>query len=173
MNEFKKQYYIVNTPWERKWEPDNIPKFALLSNDKVVFHYDMLYSLFKMNGVVCNSSDKTALIVVSAINTCLRFYEKIKQLYPYNEVFVVLRMDNIAKPYLEVANTFVGFLPHFAVLSKENKHTLMEINKTNYFHIVYGGTSNYVEPYLSFSGGLQQWSLNVGCVHVKEACFKI
>lgn len=172
MSEFKRQYYISNTPWERKWEPDKIPKFVLTPKDKVVFHYDMLYSMFKMN-CVGTSSSKTALIVVSAINTCLRFYQKIKQLYPYNEVFVVLRMDNIATPYLEVASAFVSFIPHFAVLSKENRHTLMEINKADYFHIVYGSTNNYVEPYLSFSGGLQQWSLNVGRVHVKETYFKI
>lgn len=42
MNDFKSQYYIVNVPWQRNLNYDDITRFNIKYNDVIVFHFVLL-----------------------------------------------------------------------------------------------------------------------------------
>lgn len=140
MKDFKKLYYMANTPWQKKNNIRQLERFSdIRQKDVIIFHYGVLYSFTKIQDV---QKFRKRDYVVAVINSCLRFYNIIKKVYPHNKIYVVLHtvgIDSLTKGALRV---FTDFLPGFAVYDKtkdESKETMGYFDKKGqYYHIVYG-----------------------------------
>lgn len=136
MKDFKSQYYICNTPWKRKLDITKLKKFDDIKYiDTIIFHFDLCYSVFKVGRQTGYSKD----VIISAINICLRYYNIIKSLYPYNKIRVIIHLKNNIKIALdkESYQKVIDIIPNFAVC--DNLNELEYFNTDNYKHIIYGG----------------------------------
>lgn len=162
-NNDNREYYYSNTPWKRKLNLDKIPKFnGITYNNIIIFHYDLNYSI--MSTITKGKSNiNKKLIFVSAINVCLRYRQYIKKLYPYNEVKVIIYMNESLSLTIDY-NTFktiTNILADFAVYNKTNNY----FTDSKYRHIFYGhcnnSKSNYNKQYV------QSWSTVQGNLIVR------
>lgn len=160
-----KIYYIENTPWKDKLVLADVTKFNLRYSDTIIFYYDFSYSYLK----IMSKQTTNNLIFISAINCCLRFYEVIKKLYPYNDVYVVIYTeDKLAKTLKIDSKTFravTDIIPNFAVVSKTNFSDLSYYNQKNYKHIFYGKCNNAKSIFTN--SDTQQWLLFKGKIVIK------
>lgn len=140
MNDFKSQYYIVNVPWQRNLDYDKIEKFNIKFSDVIVFHFDFVNSVFKVDRQKYPGYNKN--VFVSAINACLRYLQIIKKLYPYNKIYVIIHLKQNAKISLDVETfkSVLNLIPNFAVCD-DSLDTYFD--DVNYKHIFYGYCSNY------------------------------
>lgn len=162
MSDFNKDYYLQNTIWARKFDPEKVqPRFSVQYGDRIYFHFELAYSLFK----TVSKESNTRSVVVPVLNVCLRFYQRIKQLYPYNEVFVIIHADNLPDKYASAAKTLTDFLPNFAVYCKDNADSLEELDAEGNYHIVYGYSHKRTTLYPK-SSGVQFWYLNMGTLRI-------
>nr|CAI9751400.1 hypothetical protein DGKKSRWO_DGKKSRWO_CDS_0109 [uncultured phage]CAI9752286.1 hypothetical protein CVNMHQAP_CVNMHQAP_CDS_0109 [uncultured phage] len=164
MSEQNKIYYIENTPWKDKLDSDSIKRFSqLFYSDKIIFHFDFAYSYFK----VLTKQKSNSVLFIAAINCCLRFYETIKRIYPYNEVYIIIYVeDKIAKTLKINSDTFqkvIDIIPDFAVVNSTKD--LDYFNTANYKHIFYGKCSNAKAIFTNCE--TQSWSLFKGKIVVQ------
>lgn len=162
MNDFKSQYYIVNVPWQRNLNYDDITRFNIKYSDVIVFHFDFIASVFKVNRQKYTGYNRN--IFISAINVCLRYRQIIKKLYPYNEVSVIIHLKNKANVALdlETFKTVLNLIPNFAVCD-DTSDTYFDFN--NYKHIFYGYCSNYYNKIIT--ADKQLWSTVMGRLIIK------
>lgn len=172
MTTFKDLYYIENTAWQRKNDLTKIKKFDDISyNDCIIFHFDFAYSVLKTSQKAKQSVSNN--IFISAINICLRFHRLIKQLYPYNKVFIILHCKDIKTSSKIIDKTtlksVVDIIPKFAVVSKDDYSSLSYYNQQCYKHIFYGkflGTN--IQNILNMKSNKQIWSLSNGKLIVRS-----
>lgn len=161
MNDFKKQYYINNIPWKKYINYDKITKFRdIRYSDSIVFNYDLQYSMFKLHG---GGGVKDKTIFISAINICFRYYQILKNLYPYNKIYINIYVKNSIKKLilLDVFKSVIDIIPNFALVLEDNKKELEDIlNNSNYKNIVYG--------YIIKSKKIQCWSVINGRLIIKK-----
>lgn len=158
--DFTKQYYLKNTVWSKYVDLDSIPKFKNIAyDDFIIFHYNLTYSIFK----VSTSTNYSKNIFISAINVCLRYYQLIKKLYPYNKVRVIIHVHDKIKVSIDV-DTFKSILdiiPNFAVCSEE-RFNILDFDNSFIKHIFYGCSYD-----LTFSDS-QQFKVSMGHLSIKE-----
>lgn len=137
---FKQEYYIEHTLWERNFDVNKIDRFDNLNfNDSIILHFDFIYTIFKTKTSkhVVNKN-----IIFDAINVCLRMYQKIKKLYPYNTVYVIIHAEKQALKRLVVDSSafqaIIDIIPNFALVTDKSDQDLEYYNKSNYKHIIYG-----------------------------------
>lgn len=161
MKDFKSMYYICNTPWGKYLNYDKIKKFKdMRYSDTIIFHFDFWYSVFK----VSEKTNYSRNVFISAINVCLRYYQIINKLYPYNNVRVVIhvkKQSNLALDY----NTFksvLDLIPNFAIC--DNNDDLFDSDL--YKHIFYGNC-NGMKGLLEVADS-QIWSATRGVLNIRE-----
>lgn len=156
---YREKYYIDNTPWKRKLEVDSIPKFNTNYTDIIVFNFDLTYSLYKTQ-----SKTKIVSLVpyVSAINVCLRYYQLIKNFYPYNKVRVLILVKRHSNVNYEVLKSILDNLFNFAVSYIDDID--YDYTDSCYKHIIYG--NNYMTN-IQDKKQLQNWSVIAGKLLVR------
>lgn len=154
MKDFKSQYYISNIPWQRKLNYDSIIKFNISYTDIIIFHFDLLYSILKIDRKAKGYSKN---IFVAVINACLRYYQIIKKLYPYNKIKIIIHTKESMSIVLDYAalRSILDLLPNFAVCLDIDEE-LFSFDKQNYKHIIYGSCSNLSSKYKTSEK--QNWS---------------
>lgn len=152
MKDFKEQYYITNIPWQRKLNYDDLVKFDIKPNDTIIFHFDFWYSVFKIRGI---KPDKR--IFISGINACLRYYQIIRKIYPYNNVRVIIHQKQNYNQILNYSafKSIIDIIPNFAIV--QDSSDLEYFNKSNYKHIFYGMFTKLPE-----NSDYQKWSVMNG-----------
>lgn len=161
MKDFKKQYYVVNTPWKRKVDTEGIPLFDVSYDDTIIFHFDYANSVYKA-GVKFIVYDKYRdVLIIPAINVCLRYYQLIKKLYPHNKVRVIIYINksNLYDKVYDIFKAILDIIPNFAVC--RDTTILNDFNNEQYKHILYG---NHISSYSS----MQKWMILNGNLIVKE-----
>lgn len=137
MKNANEQYYINLTPWKRELNLDKVKRFNEIHYaDVIILHFDFISSLFT------TKEKPNKQIFVAAINICLRVYEIIKKLYPYNLVYVIIHTRKTAINHFTIDfDTFksiIDLVPNFAIIAKEdNNSDLMYYNQSSYKHIFY------------------------------------
>lgn len=146
---FEQKYYIEHTLWERNFDVEKIDKFENIKyGDIILLHFDLIYSIFKTK-TTRNKVEKT--IIFDVINVCLRMYQKIKQIYPYNKVYVIIHTDELSLKRLlidsNVLQALVDIIPDFALVTDNKDPDLEYYNSNNYKHILYGKCSGLKQIY--------------------------
>lgn len=153
---FKQAYYVLNIPWQRNLDTGSIPKFKDLKyNDVIIFHFDVWYSVFKAGGASFTGFDKSNFVAI--LNACLRYYQIIKKIYPYNKLRVVIHLKNqkLVLDY-DTFKSVIDILPNFAVC-KDTKE-LEYFDSESYKHIIYGSCNNHIPKNTEY----QKWSVIKG-----------
>lgn len=154
MKDFKSQYYISNIPWQRYIDYNAIPKFNIKYGDTIIFHYDLFYSVFKISK---DAKGYSKNLFVAVINACLRYYQIIKNVYPYNKICVIIHLKSNTKIMLnfDTFKLILDMIPNFAVCDDiENR-----FDTENYKHIFYGCSSIYNQLKVAEK---QKWSTTQG-----------
>lgn len=158
-----KQYYFANSIWQSKFNPKQVRQFANLDfNSKIILYYDFPFSCLKIS--LKQKQDK--ILAIAAINCCLRLYEKIKQIYPYNDIYVCIYTKNNGLNSQLDAKTFktiIDLIPDFALITDEDLEDLSQLLDKNYRHIFYGNCSNIKKR---ISKNYQCWSTFNGRLNV-------
>lgn len=156
-----KQYYIANTIWQSKFNVDNIKKFDNIKyDDKIILYYDFPYSYYKI--MLKQKQDR--VLFIAAINCCLRMYEKIKQIYPYNSIYVCIYTNDKTLIDYEAFKSVIDLIPDFAIITDDNKEDLSYFTGLEYKHIFYGrcnGIKNIIKE------NYQYWSIINGNLIIK------
>ena len=162
-----KKYYINNTIWKRKLPNDleNLRHFNnILYDNVIIFHFDFMYSIqkSKINMYDC--------IFIDTINICLRYYNLIKKLYPYNNVNVVIwfnehviKLLHILKIDYDVFKQVIDIIPNFAIFDMKDISKIKDIDNKQYKHIFYG---SFIKINLENSEG-QNWNAINGQLFIK------
>lgn len=161
MKDFKKQYYIVNVPWKNKLNYDSLLRFDNINcNDEIIFHFDFLNSIFKVDS---KSKGYSKNIFISAINVCLRNYQIIHNIYPYNKIRVVIHINSKYKLSLDYTTfkTILDIIPDFAVCDGFDD----SLDKEKYKHIFYGNCCN--ARYHMKNSDSQDWLINNGELNIR------
>lgn len=165
---FKQDYYIEHTLWERNFNADEINKFDNLRfDDTIILHFDFIYTIFKTKTSkhVINKN-----IIFDAINVCLRMYQKIKKLYPYNRVYVIIHAEKQALKRLIVDvsafQALIDIIPGFAIVTDKKDPDLEYYNKSNYKHIIYGKCNGLKTLYLPEN--YQTWLILNGKLYITK-----
>lgn len=142
MKTFNEQYYINLTPWKKKLDLDEIPKFNNISyKNTVILHFDFISPLF----MISTTKKPNKTIFIAAINICLRISEIIRKVYPYNKVYVVIHTKKVNMSQFvinfDTFKSIIDIIPNFAIVTKENNFDLDYYNQENYNHIFYGFNS--------------------------------
>lgn len=167
-NDFRVQYYIDNVPWKRNLSIASIPKFNNLRyEDKIVFHFDFSYSIFNVQKAKF-SYFKDKSIFISAINVCLRYYQIIKTIYPYNDIYVIIYTKSNLKLSVsyETLKTVIDLIPRFAICNNENSTAVQDFNTDSYKHIIYGNCGN-IHNMLTVKDNVQKWQVRLGKLIIK------
>lgn len=149
-------YFIENTFWKSRLKNiDKIPKFDNIKyNDIIIFHFDFIYSIAKTFSAYKGSrylQNITNTTFFNTLSVCLRYYELIKKLYPYNEINVIINtstekiMNNVYKIHNDAFKSVVDILPNFALIDNNNKKDIKDLNyftSDKYKHILYGNNKN-------------------------------
>lgn len=160
--DYKSQYYISNTPWKRKLNIEEVKRFNNIRySDAIVFHFDFTYSIFKVNQ---KTRGYTKKLFVSAINVCLRFYQIIKSIYPYNKVYVIIYVRNGFGLDINTLKLILDLIPNFAASDENCSCYFNGIN--SYKHIFYGSCNGTEKDIIS---NKQDWSVIDGNLVVKES----
>ena len=167
MKDFKKLYYIENTPWKRKLDIYSLERFNIKYKDILIFHFNFITSLYKVNDVKLNPDKQ---IFLSAINICLRYYQIIKKLYPYNKLYVIIytRKDKISRINIDydTFKSIIDLIPYFAIVNnlpvdnQENFKLLCNPNG-DIKHIFYGFSDVNIKN-ISY----QKWNLLKGKLYI-------
>ena len=166
MKTFNELYYISNTPWKSKLHLDKIKTFnSLKYNDNIYLHFDFLSSIIKVTSIK-ERPQKT--LFLSAINICLRLYEIIKKLYPYNSIYVIIYTKEKELYNLNIDyNTFksvIDILPNFAIITNKQISELNSFNNKTCKHIFYG---NVCSKAMFNNSECQIWNILQGNLLVK------
>ena len=140
-----KIYYIENTFWKSKLPKlENIKKFNNIKySNVIIFHFDYLYSLFK----TLSSYKINDIMFIHAINVCLRYYGLLKQLYPYNKIYIIVETtsgkltNKVYKINNEVFRSMIDIIPNFALIDYTNEQDMEDLkyfNSEQYKHVIYG-----------------------------------
>ena len=141
MKDYKQQYYIENVPWQRNLDYDKILCFENLKfSDYIVFHFDTFYAQNKVSKYNPVSNN----LLIASINACLRYYQIIKKLYPYNQIRVI--MHTLGKT--ENLEVILSMIPNFAVTQGYDNNLFTE---QRYKHIYYG-------KLIPTNHNIQRWS---------------
>ena len=164
---FKDVYYIENTIWTRHYQKEKIETFSLKFTDSIILHFDFTFSIFKAKSMYKKQINLTKTELIDCINVCLRQYQKIRQLYPYNDVFVIIYVDNIGQKLFTDLNFFksvIDILPNFAITSnKQNQDLAYIFNNKNYKHIFYG---NFMDIIKNYNIDYQNWKIIRGKLYI-------
>lgn len=157
MKDYNKLYYTINTVWSKYINLNEIKKFENIEySNEVIFCFDFIWSIIKTKNIDLFLSKN---YIISAINICLRYYQLIKKLYPYNLVRVIIIIDD-RYVNLEAFKSIIDMIPNFAVCSK--KQNLSFINEKQYKQIWYTTKINYKNRFNS-----QYWDSYNGKLIVK------
>lgn len=129
-----KKYYIANTFWKDKLDLAKVPKFNNIKyTDILILHFGIQQSLSK---IMLNIRDNKIFIAI--LNVALRFYQTVKNIYPYNKVYIILYYTKNYKNSLldfDTFKTIVDIIPNFALIGSFDD---LDFFKTdNYKHIFY------------------------------------
>lgn len=165
---FKQMYYIEHTLWERNFDVDKIEKFNNLAfGDTIILHFDFIYSVFKTK---TSKQSVNKDIIFDAVNVCLRMYQRIKQLYPYNTVYVIIHAEKQALRRLivdySVFKALIDIIPNFALVIDKNDDDLKYYDKSNYKHIIYGKCNGLKTLYSP--DNYQTWLILNGRLYVSK-----
>lgn len=166
-------YFIENTFWKSKLKDiDKIKKFENIKyNDIIIFHFDFIYSIvktfsaYKGSKYLQNISDTTFF---STLSVCLRYYELIKKLYPYNEINIIINtstekiMNSVYKIHNDAFKSVVDIIPNFALIDNNNSKDIENLNyftTNNYKHILYGNNKNIKNI---LTKNIQNWKIMQG-----------
>lgn len=166
-------YFIENTFWKSKLKSiDKIRKFEDIKyNDIIIFHFDFIYSIAKTFSAYKGSrylQDITNTTFFSALSVCLRYYELIKKLYPYNEINVIINtstektMNNVYKIHNDAFKSVVDILPNFALIDNNVKKDIEDLRyftSNKYRHILYGNNKNIKKV---ITKNFQNWKVMQG-----------
>lgn len=156
-----KQYYIANIIWQSKFNVDKVKKFDNIKyDDKIILYYDFPYSYYKI--MLKQKQDK--MLFIAAINCCLRMYEKIKQIYPYNSVYICIYTNDKTLIDYEAFKSVIDLIPDFAIITDDNKEDLSYFTGLEYKHIFYGRCSGVKSV---IKENYQCWSIINGNLIVK------
>lgn len=164
---FKDIYYIENTIWAKNYKKEEIERFSLNFTDSIILHFDFTYSIFKTKSTYKKqvNMDKTEL--VDCINVCLRYYQKLRKLYPYNDIFVIIYIDNIGQKLftdLEFFSRVIDILPNFALVSDKKSQDLACLLKNkSYKHVFYG---NFMDIIKNYDIDYQVWRVIQGKLYI-------
>lgn len=165
---YKEMYYIEHTIWNKYFDKDKVIKFDDISyGDTIILHFDFLYSVFKTK-TSKQTVDKS--IIMDAVNICLRMYQKIKTIYPYNNVDVIIHSDKHSVGRLvidtDAFQALVDILPNFALVTDKDDPNLDYYNYNCYKHIFYGtcnGTKNKYDR-----NNCQMWKILNGKLYITK-----
>ena len=139
---FTDQYYFNNTIWKRNLNSNKIKKFNICYSDQIIFHFDIIYSIYKVVGTSGIDVKENRNLIVDVLNVCLRNYAAIKSIYPYNLCNVLLYTKNNVIGNLSINyNTMkpiIDIIPNFAIITDSDKNDLYYFNDKRYKHIFYG-----------------------------------
>lgn len=163
---FKEMYYIEHTIWNKYFDKDKIPLFKDIKyDDIIILHFDFLYSVFKTK-TSKQKVDKT--IIVDAINICLRMYQKIKTVYPYNKLYVIIHADKHSMGTLiidtEAFQKLIDIIPDFALVSNKDDPDLDYYKSDCYKHIIYGTCNGVKNKYKAKN--CQTWRILNGKLYI-------
>lgn len=163
-------YYIDNTPWTKKTNIENIKRFnSIRYSDSIILHFDFVYSVLKLPATEQRKLNNT--IFISAINVCLRIYNLIKKLYPYNTVYVIIHTKNKMNLTriinFETFKAIIDILPNFAIIAEDSLDDLLYFNNKDYKHIFYGNCNRVKNIFDTDLTELQSWSFIKGNLIVR------
>lgn len=162
---FQQMFCIEHTIWNRYFELDKVKRFNNMRyGDVILLHFDMIYAIFKTK----TSKQKIhKMIIFDVINICLRMRQKIKQVYPHNEVYVVIHAEKRAMDRLvinsEAMRSVIDIIPDFAFVTYtgsiiDDANTGLGFYRgNNYKHIIYGKCSGLKQMYIP--NNYQSWSI--------------
>lgn len=162
MSDFKKMYYIKNVPWQRNLNYDNIPKFKNIKyGDTIVFHFDLPFSKLK----VLHAPGYDKKFFISAINICLRYYQIIRNIYPYNKIGIIIHLGSgKLSPIFDALQAVVDIIPNIAVDKTDNVY----FDDYKHKHIFYCGSSSCQKLKVA---EYQLWQVFEGKLKIKEGEF--
>lgn len=170
MKDYDDKYYMSNIPWRSKLNLDSILKFQNLKfTDTIIFHYNLAYSIFKTEGN--KSISLQAEVTVNSINVCLRYYQILKELYPYNKIRVIIYINDKIRCTVKssVYQKIIDIIPNFALVaidSADVDNNIKYFDKPEYKHILYGMSLSF-KNYFNISD-VQKWETALGNLIVKE-----
>lgn len=161
-----KQYYIANTIWQSKFNKDKVKLFDSINyGDNIILYYDFLYSYYK----IATKQKQNKLLFIAAINCCLRMKEKLKQLYPYNNIYICLYVkDKNSKLNFidyDVFKSVIDMIPDFAFITEEDLVDLTYFDNKNNKQIFYGRCSEIKEKLKN--SDYQIWNIINGILYIK------
>lgn len=137
--DFNKLYMINNTFWKNKLNLDNIKRFKTIKyGDNIILHFGVQQSLNKIMVKIGSKFNPT--LFISIINACLRIYEIIKKVYPYNKIYVILHLSknnylNSRFTDISMYKSVIDIIPNFAVINSYDE--LDYFDSVSYKHIFY------------------------------------
>lgn len=167
MKDYNKLLYIDNIPWKQKLNLNKIKKFSDIKyGDKIILHIDYL------NVVFHSQRSQRVQDIVPVINISLRIREVIKQLYPYNEIFIIIyinpiNLNCIFKP--STIQSIIDIIPNIALVDISNSDYLSDLkyfNDFSYKHIFYKNIKKDIKDVLNKN--FQNWYISQGKIIVRS-----